>query len=578
MSEANAPPILSFQPDDGAITVDLDVLVTSRMLIQANSGGGKSWALRYLLEQTHGRIPQIVFDPEGEFASLRERFPYVLAGVDGDVPARPELAGALCHRLVELGASAVLDLYELEIEERQLFVKNFLGDLMRLPRALWRPLLVVIDEAHLFCPEKGAGSAVSKTAVAGLCTRGRKRGFCAILATQRIASLDKGVAAELNNVLIGRTGLDVDVLRAGNTLGFDKERRQTLPHLDSGVFYAFGPAISREVLQVRTGQVATSHPEPGRIAPPAPPPPDQLRELIARLADLPVQADPDVPDLETTQRRIAELERALRDRPAESRIERVEVPILTLEHVASLRVAAGGLETTAKTIAKYAADILAALDRVAPLPALEAPRQAAPPPKPDRARPAPAKPTRKPARPASRPASRSAPASGGARLLAPQQRILDALAAFEALGLSQVARQHIAVWSKQSPASSAFGNHLSLLRTAGLIDYPTGGFVSLTAAGRARARPTTPIRDLAQLHAAWYQRLPDAQARILRVLIEHYPRSIERTRLAGLAGQSPTSSAFGKHLSVLRDLGLVAYPQPAQVAATALLFPTLRKG
>lgn len=50
-------PVLSFVPDVGDIVVDLDVLVSSRMLIQANSGGGKSRALRYLLEQTYGRIP-----------------------------------------------------------------------------------------------------------------------------------------------------------------------------------------------------------------------------------------------------------------------------------------------------------------------------------------------------------------------------------------------------------------------------------------------------------------------------------------------------------------------------------------
>lgn len=68
--------------------------------------------MRYLLEQTYGRIPQLVFDPEGEFASLREQYAYLLAGVDGDVPARPELAAPLCCRLVDLGASAVLDLYE----------------------------------------------------------------------------------------------------------------------------------------------------------------------------------------------------------------------------------------------------------------------------------------------------------------------------------------------------------------------------------------------------------------------------------------------------------------------------------
>lgn len=75
---------------------DLDRLITTRLLIQANSGGGKSWALRRLLEQSHGHVQQLVLDPEGEFATLRERYDYVLAARSGgDTVADPRLAAAL---------------------------------------------------------------------------------------------------------------------------------------------------------------------------------------------------------------------------------------------------------------------------------------------------------------------------------------------------------------------------------------------------------------------------------------------------------------------------------------------------
>jgi hypothetical protein len=49
------------------IRCDLSVLIDTRLLMQASSGGGKSWALRRLLEQSHGKVQQIVIDPEGEF-------------------------------------------------------------------------------------------------------------------------------------------------------------------------------------------------------------------------------------------------------------------------------------------------------------------------------------------------------------------------------------------------------------------------------------------------------------------------------------------------------------------------------
>ena len=94
------------------VSVDLETLVNSRLLIQANSGAGKSWALRRLLEQSHGHIQQFVIDPEGEFASLREKFDYVLAAkAGGDTLADVRTAKLLAERLLELGASAILDIY-----------------------------------------------------------------------------------------------------------------------------------------------------------------------------------------------------------------------------------------------------------------------------------------------------------------------------------------------------------------------------------------------------------------------------------------------------------------------------------
>src|SRR5258706_6422209 len=51
------------------LELDLPKLVDTRLLIQANSGGGKSWLLRLIAERAG--IQTIVLDNEGEFASLR---------------------------------------------------------------------------------------------------------------------------------------------------------------------------------------------------------------------------------------------------------------------------------------------------------------------------------------------------------------------------------------------------------------------------------------------------------------------------------------------------------------------------
>jgi DNA helicase HerA-like ATPase len=40
--------------DNRPVHIDLDRLVEGRLMLQANSGAGKSWALRRLIEQTAG--------------------------------------------------------------------------------------------------------------------------------------------------------------------------------------------------------------------------------------------------------------------------------------------------------------------------------------------------------------------------------------------------------------------------------------------------------------------------------------------------------------------------------------------
>ena len=285
--------------------LDIPRLLETRLLIQANSGGGKSWALRRLLERSHGQVQQIVIDPEGEFGTLREQYDYVLAGEDGDCAAEPRSAHLLARKLLELRVSAICNIYELKSHERIDFVMRFLEALINAPKKLWHPVLVVLDEAHVYCPERG--QSYSANAVIDLATRGRKRGMCAVLATQRLSKLRKDAAAELTNVMIGRTVLDVDMARAGDALGMNRTARQELQYLEPGAFYGFGPAFqfgrrSNPVRHFRVGGVVTTHPRSGgRIAVTAPPPTDRIRELLSDLTDLPEAAEAEGPDGQGTQ-------------------------------------------------------------------------------------------------------------------------------------------------------------------------------------------------------------------------------------------------------------------------------------
>lgn len=155
---------MKFNLGEPRLKVDLQSLIDSRLLIQANSGGGKSWCIRRILEQTHGHVQQLVIDPEGEFGTLREKYDYVYAAKQGgDTAAHPRSAKLLAERLLELGVSAILDIYELKQHERVSFVRLFLEALIDAPKKLWHPVLIVVDEAHVYCPQKGDAGAVSPT-------------------------------------------------------------------------------------------------------------------------------------------------------------------------------------------------------------------------------------------------------------------------------------------------------------------------------------------------------------------------------------------------------------------------------
>ena len=300
--------ILLGRNTDFNLLLDIQKLVVTRMLIQTNSGGGKSTLMRLIVERAAAILPFLVLDWEGEFITLRERLDFVLVGKDGEIPADLHSAKLLARKLMELHASAVIDLSDLEPADRREYVRDFLDSLVHLPRQFWHPTLVCIDEAHQLCPE--AGKADSVRSVINLMSLGRKRGLCGILATQRLSKLHKDAASECNNVLIGRTYLDVDQIRAGDALGQSKADRVKLRDLEAGEFFAFGAALSvKGVVRFRADLPKTAPPKSGeRHKLTVPKASEVISQIVAQLADLSQKAEEEIRDLETAQQRISELE------------------------------------------------------------------------------------------------------------------------------------------------------------------------------------------------------------------------------------------------------------------------------
>ncbi|MBO9576198.1 MAG: ATP-binding protein [Sphingobium sp.] len=252
--------VIGHEPAGRPATIDIEELLATRLLVQGNSGSGKSHLLRRLLEESAALVQQVVIDPEGDFVTLAEPFGHVV--IDAASYASNDLA-QLATRIRRHRASVVLALDGLELEAQMRCAALFLSTLFDAPREFWYPALVVVDEAQMFAPA-AAGDVTDETrrlslaAMTNLMCRGRKRGLAGIIATQRLAKLAKNVAAEASNFLMGRTFLDIDMQRAADLLGMERRQAEQIRDLERGHFLALGPAISRRPLAVRISNVQTA--------------------------------------------------------------------------------------------------------------------------------------------------------------------------------------------------------------------------------------------------------------------------------------------------------------------------------
>lgn len=266
----------------GRALMDLEELLATRLLVQGNSGSGKSHLLRRLLEQSSQWVQQAIIDPEGDFVSLADKYGHVVVDAVGTEKDLQMIAARVRQHRV----SVILNLEGLDADRQMKAAATFLDGLFDADREHWYPMLVVVDEAQLFAPA-AAGEVTEEArrrslgAMTNLMCRGRKRGLAGVIATQRLAKLAKNVAAEASNFLMGRTFLDIDMARASDLLGMERRQAETFRSLERGHFVALGPALSRRPVPVKIGPVETrgmgSSP---KLMPLPEQPKDEARDLI----------------------------------------------------------------------------------------------------------------------------------------------------------------------------------------------------------------------------------------------------------------------------------------------------------
>ncbi len=559
------------------IKLDQQKLFSTMSLLQASTGGGKSWTIRRILEQSFGKIPQLILDTEGEFSTLREKYDYVLIGKGHEVAADVKTAGRMALELWKAGASAIIDLYEMTPWDRQVFVKNFLDAMINAPKNLWSPVLLVIDEAHEYAPEGDRTECARSMHL--LASKGRKREIGVLFATQRIASLSKNVIAACKNKLIGYTSLDIDMKRANDTLGFST-KDLALRKLEEGEFYGFGPAFGRETIKFKVGNILTTHGNHGKKAARVYPPTKKVKEWLIKLSTLPAEVAKEASTIAELKKeliderkknsllaknnkdsdKIKELENIILKKDklleeSENKYKLVLHKIVDLinPHIL-IRANLHGMFKDAKVIDldkvnKFRMDDLNNPKTVIPA-KLNFPLE---PPKKSESK-------------------KVDVLLSGQKIGMPEQKILDAIGWFDAIGIADPSIIAVASIAQYSANGGSFKNSRGKLRTMGLVEYLAEGKITLTEAGKQHAH--TPNEPLTRhtMHERVLSVLGMPEQKILQPLLEAYPAPLSFEDLASQAGYEASGGSFKNSRGKLNTMRFIRYSGKGRAVAAEFLF------
>lgn len=239
---------------DRDIAIDAQELVTGRTCVIAQSGAGKSWGIAVLCEQLlQARVGFCLIDTEGEYFSLRDRFPLLWIGSSEDCNVDIEQANlrelmenAICSR-----TAVIFDVSEVNMQERVSYLAEVLYDL---ESELKQPFLLVVEEADKFIPQ--SGESIKK--IEEISRRGRKRGLGLLVATQRPSLVTKNVLSQCNSQILGKLSIEND-LKAVSLFFPSRKEAGELADLEPGEFFVMGKLSGGNAMKMRFGARLCEH-------------------------------------------------------------------------------------------------------------------------------------------------------------------------------------------------------------------------------------------------------------------------------------------------------------------------------
>lgn len=530
--------------DNLALPVDA---VTSTIAVMGIRGSGKTHMACVLVEEMlKAGQPVCVYDPTGAWFGLKSSrdgrgpgFPVVVFGGEHpDVPLEETAGETVARVVVERRIPAILDCSLMRKGARVRFMQDFCETLYHRNR---EPLHFVCDEVHTIAPQKPLPEVARLLgAMEDIVLQGRRRGLGLTVISQRPALVNTNIRTQCATLIAMRVigPHDRAALKewtdAHGTPEQAAELLSSLATLKTGEGWVWSPAwlgvFTRQRFRQRETFDSSATPEVGkRVMSPKVVAEIDLAALGNEIRATVEKAKENDP--RELRRKIQDLERQLRDRPAERvEVERfVEVPVLNNGQLEKLTAAVGEMGALVQTLTTEIGRATSPPPRPRPSPVLPAPK----PPTP---RPAPPRPV---------PAGATEIGRSGLR------RILIALAQRPGLNNRQLGLR-----AGLSSKSGTFSTYLGKARSEGWI-RDDGDRRFITDAGLASIGAFEPLPEGQALLEYWLGELGGGAARMLRALADVYPRTLTNEELGQAADISHGSGTFSTYLGKLRGLELI---------------------
>ncbi|MGA9141359.1 MAG: DUF87 domain-containing protein [Methanocella sp.] len=158
------------------------------------------------------------------------------------------------QELFTKGRASVVDMKGVNPDVQQIIIARLLSQLFEARKAgAVPPGLVVVEEAHLFCPERGFLKTTSGEVLRTIASEGRKFGLGLMIVSQRPAKVDKNVLSQCSTQIIMRVTNPNDLKAITKSLeGISSELEEEIKRLPPGVALFVSPDIPRPIMvQVR---------------------------------------------------------------------------------------------------------------------------------------------------------------------------------------------------------------------------------------------------------------------------------------------------------------------------------------